>query len=138
MTTIALALAVVLTGISLLHVYWAMTGVGGSAGVPSRTDGKPVFRPGPIATLAVAAALAFAAIIVLGRASFLTVGLPEFVLRAGIWGIAATFVARTIGEFRYVGLFKRVRGTPFAMWDTRLFTPLCAGIAIAATLVAIS
>jgi hypothetical protein len=46
------------------------------------------------------------------------------------------FALRTIGEFRYVGLFKRVHSTPFARWDSRLFTPLSAAIAAAAVVVA--
>ena len=46
------------------------------------------------------------------------------------------FLARTVGEFRLVGVFKRVRGTPFATWDTWLFTPLCGLIAAGFFLIA--
>jgi hypothetical protein len=41
--------------------------------------------------------------------------------------LAALFGARAIGERRYVGFFKRVRGTAFAWWDTRVFSPLSIG-----------
>ena len=40
------------------------------------------------------------------------------------------FAARAIGERRYVGFFKRVRTTEFAWWDTRVYSPLCAGISV--------
>ncbi|NRF91294.1 DUF3995 domain-containing protein [Paenibacillus frigoriresistens] len=30
-----------------------------------------------------------------------------------------------MGDFKYVGLFKRVKQTRFATYDTFLFTPLC-------------
>jgi hypothetical protein len=43
---------------------------------------------------------------------------------------------RAVGEFRYVGLFKRVRGTKFAVLDTFVYSPLClllgAGVALVA------
>jgi hypothetical protein len=122
--------------VSLVHVYWAARGVASGASVPSHADGTPVFRPGRVATLLVAMALMLGALIVLVRAQLLDVQMRPIVLRVGIWGLAAAFAARTVGEFRYVGLFKRVSDTPFARWDTRLFTPLCAIIAFAAALVA--
>ena len=31
-------------------------------------------------------------------------------------------------EFRSFGFFKRVRGTEFAWWDTRVYSPLCIAI----------
>ena len=136
MRLIALGLTLVLSSLSAIHVYWALRGVGTTASVPSRPDGTPVFRPGRAATLGVALALGLAAVLVAGRAQLIAVGLSPVLLRVGVWGVAVAFAARTIGEFRYVGLFKRVRGTPFARWDTRLFTPLCAAIAAAAAAVA--
>lgn len=133
---IALCLTLVLLGLAAVHVYWAVRGVGTTAGVPSRADGTPLFRPGRISTLGVAVALGTAAFLVAGHAELVEVALSPVLLRVGVWGVAAAFAARTVGEFRYVGLFKRVRDTPFARWDTRLFTPLCAAIAIAAIIVA--
>ena len=35
-------------------------------------------------------------------------------------GFAVVFLARAVGDFRYVGFFKRVRGTRFARLDTIL------------------
>lgn len=40
-------------------------------------------------------------------------------------GVGILFLLRAIGERRYVGIFKRVRGTPFAKNDDRVFVPLC-------------
>ena len=48
------------------------------------------------------------------------------------------FAARVVGDLRWVGLFKRVRGTPFAWWDTWLYVPLAGLLALAALLVAIN
>ena len=138
MRGLAIALSGVLYLVAALHPYWAIRGVGTGAGVPSRPDGTPAMRPGRLAALAVAAALTLAGTIILGRSGTLATGLPTFVLRAGAWTIAATFAARTIGEFHYVGLFRRVKGTPFATWDTWLFTPLCAALAAASAAIAAS
>jgi catechol 2,3-dioxygenase-like lactoylglutathione lyase family enzyme len=46
------------------------------------------------------------------------------------------FLLRAVGDFRLVGFFKRVRGTPFARWDTRLFSPLCVALGLASLWVA--
>ena len=136
MDRFAAGVTLVVLSLAAVHVYWAVRGVGTTAGIPSRADGTPVFRPGRVATFAVALALGLAATLVAGRAQFLDVGLPPLLLRVGTWVVAVAFAARTVGEFRYVGLFKRVRGTPFARWDSWLFTPLCAAIAIATVVVA--
>jgi hypothetical protein len=95
-------------------------------------------RPSRLAALAVAAALTLAGVIILGRSGTMVTGLPTLVLRAGAWTIAVTFAARTIGEFHYVGVFRKVKGTPFAKWDARLFTPLCAVLALATAAIAAS
>lgn len=136
MRIVAVGLTLVLLSLAAIHVYWAIRGLGTTAGVPSRRDGTPVFRPGRVSTLGVALALGIAAFLVAGRAQLIDVHFLPVVLHVGVWGVALAFALRTVGEFRYVGLFKRVRGTPFAQWDTRVFTPLCAAIAIAAVVVA--
>ena len=44
--------------------------------------------------------------------------------------VTGLFFLRAIGEFRYVGFFKRVRDTAFAKADTRFYSPLCVFIAV--------
>jgi len=120
--------------LAALHVVWAVRGQSTSAAIPSRADGTPLFRPGRAVTLLVALALSVAGILVLARGS--TLGgrwVP-----AATWALAAVFAMRTVGEFRYVGLFKLERSTPFARWDTILFTPLCAALATAIAVLAAS
>jgi Protein of unknown function (DUF3995) len=52
--------------------------------------------------------------------------------------LAAVMVARFLGDFRYVGVFKRVRGTRFADLDTRLYAPLCLALAVGCASVAVA
>ena len=43
----------------------------------------------------------------------------------GLKIIAGVFLVRAIGDFRYVGFFKKIKGTIFANLDTKFYTPLC-------------
>jgi hypothetical protein len=122
--------ASVLVVLGLLHVYWAAGGNwGGDVAIPQR-DGKPLFAPSPAATIVVALLLFGAALVVLGRLGLWGVGLPRWPFVAGAWVLVAVFVGRVVGDFRWFGVFKRVTGTPFATWDTRLYVPLCVLLAL--------
>lgn len=129
---LSIAVAAVLVTLALVHVYWALGGrAGAAATVPMRAGGAPVFVPGRTATLVVAVALGMAAVLVLGRAGVAPRVLPAVAYRWGAWVLGAVFALRSVGDFRYMGLFKRQRGTRFAALDTRLYTPLCAALAAA-------
>ena len=129
---VALSAAATLIVLALIHLYWAVGGaVGRMAAVPMRANGTPVIRPGPAATLAVAVGLAGVAIAVLVRVQLIPEVGPPALYRWGARAAGVAFALRVIGEFRYVGLFKRVRGTRFARWDGALYTPLCAALSAA-------
>jgi hypothetical protein len=123
----------IFVALALLHFYWAAGGGGGLDGFVPSEDGKPLLTPGPLASLLVGVALLAAALVVTCRAGMWCVGLPAPLARVGIWVIALLFALRAIGEFRYVGFFKRVRGSRFARRDTWIFSPLCVVIAVLAT-----
>jgi hypothetical protein len=67
----------------------------------------------------------------------LELGLPSRLVRGATALLAALFLLRSVGEFRLVGFFKRVRGTDFAWWDTRLYSPLCLAMGVAFLAVAL-
>ncbi|MFC5468299.1 DUF3995 domain-containing protein [Cohnella suwonensis] len=126
---------VVLCGI---HAYWAFGGkrgyeaalpeVGSSGGFERASDAKKekAFRPGKLATLLVAALLAVAAWATLELGGAVPRALfSERLSQAGGWFLGALFLVRAVGDFKYLGLFKRLKGTTFARWDTKLYTPLC-------------
>jgi tetrahydromethanopterin S-methyltransferase subunit F len=79
--------------------------------------------------LGVALLLIIASLLVLQRGSILTLPGRAVAYRIGIWLLAAILVLRTVGDFRYVGMFKRERRTRFAVRDTRIYTPLCGLLA---------
>jgi hypothetical protein len=43
---------------------------------------------------------------------------------------------RALGEFRYIGFFKRVRGTPFARMDSRYYSPLALLLGVGTAILA--
>jgi hypothetical protein len=125
------AAAAILAAVGLIHVYWAAGGrLGKGAGIPTE-NGKPVLQPSPLATAVVAAGL-------FGMAALLAVRIggaareyqdARFV-RVGLWLMAAIFLVRAVGDFRYVGFLKRVRGGRFARLDTLAYSPLCLLLAV--------
>ena len=128
--------AALLGGLSALHVYWAVRGGSSLGAVVPEVNGAPAFRPTKAATLAVAAALGAGSLLVVGALG--GPGLVPVVLaRGGCAVMALVFAARTVGDFKHVGAFKRRRGTRFAYWDDRIYTPISAGLAIATAVVAI-
>jgi len=136
MRILAWSVAIVLAALGLLHVGWAFgSRRPGSAVIPERA-GVPLMNPGPVATLAVAALLLSAATIVLLRVDALGFGHPTPIVRLGTWVIAAVFLARALGDFHYLGFFKTVRDTRFALMDTRLYSPLCLALGLAVAVLA--
>lgn len=133
---VGLLTATILSIIGLLHVYWAAGGRWGSAVSVPRKDGDLLFEPSTFATLVVAALLFAAALIILGRVEVLACTSLRWIYAVGSWVLAAVFTARVVGDFRWFGIFKREAGTEFAHWDTWLFVPLCAAIAIGCATVA--
>lgn len=133
---VALAVSTVLAGLSGLHIYWAFGGQRGrKAAIPER-DGEPLFRPGPAGTLAVAFLLAVSGVLVLERAAVGPHVVPRTVNLWGTRGVAVAFLARAVGDFNYVGFFKRRKATAFAGLDTRLYSPLALALGLGACIVA--
>jgi len=125
-------IAVTFGVLSLLHLYWAAGGKFG-IGVAVPTVGvKRVFNPSPLGTVLVATALLVAMFTILGHLGLLGGAIPRWVFRWGTCGIAVIFLLRAVGDFKLVGFFKRASDTPFAYWDTWLFSPLCLVIAVIA------
>ena len=131
----------VFTGLGLWHVRMAFSlstaSPGETSAVPS-VDGKPLFVPSTRATLAVAVVLTLFAALVLATAGILTTGIPGPVLVWLSYSLAAVLLARAVGEFRYVGFFKRVRGSRFAKMDTLVYSPLCVLLALGVGAIALT
>lgn len=122
--------ASILTVLSAIHCYWAFGGQWGGSSVLPEVGGETLFHPGKGVTLLVALLLALAALTILGHLGLWGAAIPAWLFSWGTRFIAGAFSLRAIGDFRSVGLFKRVRTTRFAYWDSRLYVPLCGTIAL--------
>jgi hypothetical protein len=131
---LAPAVCVAFMALALWHFYMAL-GSHSEGAVPS-VNGRPLFVPSRGATVAVGIVLVLFAGLVAATAGLMAVGLPRALLSWLSYGLALGLLLRAVGEFRYVGLFKRVRGTKFAVLDTYLYSPLCLLLAVGVALVA--
>lgn len=129
---IAIILFVIFLFISFLHCYWAFGGTWGSDAVlPTKDDNiTKVLTPTVISTLIVAFGLLSFGILILVISGMIAFKLPEWLTNYGLWIIASIFALRAMGDFNYVGFFKKIKQTKFGKNDTKYFTPLCLIIAI--------
>jgi hypothetical protein len=100
-------------------------------------NGRPVFVPSVTATTAVGVGLLLCALLVLSAARIVAVGLPSRVLTALCAALALVLLLRAVGDFRYVGFFKSVRGSRFARMDTWCYSPGCFALSVAVAYVAL-
>jgi len=133
---LATAVCTIFVVLATWHFYMAVAGHSGdSAAIPSR-EGTPMFLPSAGSTIAVGIVLLSFAVLVACTAGILVPGLPARLLTGLSYALALGLLARAVGDFNYVGFFKRVRGTRFARMDTLLYSPLCmvlsAGVAAVA------
>lgn len=134
-TRVSLALAAIFLFLAAMHAYWALTLV--PDGVRPTFADEPLPQPHPLVTSGVAVPLTLAAVVVLARAGLILQQLPTWVPRVGCWGLGLIMVFRAIGELRFVGFFKSIRDTRFAVWDTWLYSPLCLLLGVGALWLAV-
>ena len=132
----SIVLAATLALIALVHVYGALGGRLARAAALPEVEGAPAFTPRASMTLAVAAALLLAALLIAVTGGAVQAPVPRTLARGLTGVLALVFIARAVGDFRLVGFFKRVRGTRFARLDTALYAPLCLLLGLAAAWVA--
>ena len=122
--------------ISGFHFYWAFGGIYGSKAVLpelKNTDGK-VFIPGKLATFVVACLFIGVGI------GYILVWVDQFDFSQYTLGyflivITAITCIRAIGDFNYVGFFKKKSDSIFAVNDTKYYSPLCLWISLSTLVV---
>jgi hypothetical protein len=108
------------------HLYWGFGGrVGSAVALPQRADGTQAFEPSPVGTILVAAFLVCSLLSVLALSGLIHLPVPQRWLRVAVISLSVLFLARALSWYKYVGLFKSIRNTRFAKYDTWLYSPLC-------------
>lgn len=128
---ITLILFLVFVTISALHFYWGFGGKWGSNTViPTNDEGLPLFIPRTISTLIIATGLLGFGMFYLVKYGLITTNLPEWLNKYGFLIIISIFILRGIGDFNFIGLFKKHKSSEFAINDTKYYTPLCLVIVL--------
>lgn len=121
----------ILLSLGLLHFYWAFGGQWGfEDALPTNKEGERILNPKMIDSVIVGFGLLIFGIYLLIYGGILSLYLPEWVFDYGIWFVSAIFLVRAIGDFRYVGFFKKIKETDFAARDLKYYSPLCLWLSL--------
>ena len=122
-------LVIVFLILSGIHFNWSVGGkLGFDKTLPTKEDGTRVLNPKKIDTAIIGIGLLLFAIYYLVRTEIVSVDLPHWILNYVGWIISSVFILRSIGDFKYVGFFKKIKTTTFGFFDTKYFSPLCTFI----------
>src|SRR5690606_11836046 len=95
---------------------------------PTKDNHVKATMPGAILTFIVALGLlSFGLVVFLNvvELDFKSSVWLDIIYKYGLWTIASIFILRAIGEFNYVGFFKKYKRTKFGQKDTKYYSPLC-------------
>ncbi len=130
-TMIGLLLSAIFLLLSAIHVYWGLGGKWGvDISVPTKENNEKVMNPTSLHCFVVAIGLFTFAFFTLIKIQLISFNLPSLIQNYGFRVISGIFLLRAIGEFKYVGFFKKIKLTPFGLLDTRYYSPLCLAIGI--------
>ena len=132
----AAVLCIIFVALAIIHFYWATGGRWGMAAAVPSQGSAPVISPGAAASVTVGLVLLVAAFICLWQGGAFAFG-PSWAPRVGVWTVAVIMAARAVGDFKYIGVFKSVRGTVFSRMDTLFYSPLCAAVSALAVWLAV-
>ena len=123
-----IALTLVFLGIAFVHIYWAFGGNWGKqAAVPTNSAGIPLFVPGFFSCFSVGTIFLFLSILINQKVfNFIPDNISNLLLLVA----SLAFLVRAIGDFNYVGFFKKVNNTIFSKKDNYYYSPLCLVIAV--------
>ena len=126
----ALIQAIIFLVLSLLHLHWAFGGSWGfEYALPTNKEGEKLLNPSKSDSLIVGVGLALFAIFYLIQGDFATLPIPHWLHGIIAWLIPSIFLLRAMGDFKYIGFFKKVTSTPFGQRDSKFFSPLCLFLA---------
>jgi len=111
------------------HFYWLFGGIFGiRQAVPTKEKGLELVPIPKFATLLVALILSLFGLLYLNK--IVLINNSNQFTNMLYWAVPILFLIRAIGEFNYVGFFKKINETEFAKADTKLYSPLCLSIAL--------
>ena len=137
MTTIfSIILFLIFILLGLIHFYWIFGGKWAlEKALPTKEIGEKAIEPTKIATAIVGIGLISFGLLYLTKSSLIDFQIPNWIMTYGSWIIPVIFILRAIGDFKYVGFFKKIKSTNFGKADSKIFSPLCLTIGIIGILI---
>jgi hypothetical protein len=136
MVILSFFLCIVFLFLGLVHIHWALGGTWGyEKSLPANENGERILNPKKRDSAIVGLGLLFFSILYVFKSGITSITIPLWIWTYGSWLIPAIFLLRAIGDFKYVGFFKKVKHTVFGKADSKIFSPLCLLIAILAFLI---
>ena len=136
-TILGLVNSLVFMVISAIHFYWAFGGKSGLyAALPEGTNGKMPLKPSSLMTVVVACIFLSVSIFFGQKVGLLDFSLPVLLKMYGLGAIGIVLLIRAIGDFKYVGFFKKIKNTRFGQLDSAYYSPLCLVLSINSFLIA--
>lgn len=123
MIVVSIVVASILSLVAAIHYYWAFGGLYGIHSAAPKLEGKSEFRPPKLLTFIVAC-------LITGLAALaILLEVPDYPFKEIVpyvgYLVSLVFIVRAIGDFKYLGFFKKVYNSSFAKKDTVYFSPLC-------------
>ena len=137
-TVFSITLFLIFTALGAFHFYWLFGGKWGLEKViPTKNNQMNTPSIPKFATLIVAVVLLLFGLAYLVKSRLLNFEIPNWIIYYGYWIIPSIFMLRAIGDFKYVGIFKKIKDTEFAKADSKWFVPLCLTIGLFGVLIQI-
>ncbi len=131
MEVFGIILSVIFFLLSFIHLYWAVGGKWGiDRALPTTVSGTRILEPGFWGTIFICIGLGIFAWYYLQISGALWIAWPKWLMIFTGWFIPGIFLLRVLGDFKFIGIFKKVKATPFARMDTIFYIPLCLLITI--------
>ena len=124
-STSSLILIIIFSFLSFLHFYW---GFGGKKWLnevtPKKANGEELFVVKPLHSLIVGIGLLLVGLFVNFRIGYIGAYYPNL-SKYGMIFLGTIFMLRALGDFKYVGFFKKIKNSDFAIRDSKIYSPLC-------------
>lgn len=132
MIIVSTFLSIIFFILSFIHFYWA---VGGKRwldkAIPFDNSSTLIFYPGKTITLCVGLILFFVGVVFLLKSISTDFNyISEDFVHKFNTVLAFLFSLRAIGDFKYVGITKKIVNTEFSKWDSLLYIPLCIFVTV--------
>lgn len=128
---IYITLVLIFLFLAMMHFYWAFGGKWAfENSLPQKESGEKVLKPKSSECAIVGLLLISFAFFILIKSKIIYIILPIWLSHYGEYLLSIIFIIRAIGDFKYVGFFKKIKQTPFGRLDSKIYSPLCLLIGI--------